>query len=219
MQISDVGSGGWFKSMKSLMLLAMIVLGVALPKVTLAQGETSPKETQLPPPRTQELNERRTQKELTKLGADPSWVLLTRKASELGFTAKENGGIVETAAQAGREEIPATRLAVFPYFREKSPDLAALISVTHGNRKYYAFDIAANGDFQNVTEWTVRDREVMEAHSWWHCVVSKLGPDCGAPCVAALASCPKTDWKAYLLCLAERCGPCFGQVVGGCFGQ
>jgi hypothetical protein len=44
--------------------------------------------------------------------------------------------------------------------------LAALINISDRKEKYYALVIAANGDFQKVTEWTVRDSKVVEAHSW-----------------------------------------------------
>jgi hypothetical protein len=210
--------GARSNSMRCLVILAMMCFSV-LVEVSIAQSPSPAQQMQFGSPRTEELTEQATQTQLKRLAADASWKLLTRKAEELGFTARGVGGSVKATGEPVRGRQPSAQVEVFPYAKEGSSDSAGLVNVSEGSNKYYALLVAENGDFENATEWTVRNNEVVKAHSWWRCVLAKLSKECGTPCGGAVVSCVKSDWRAYLLCLAGKCGPCFIQAAIGCIGQ
>ena len=212
--------GARSNSMRCLVILAMMALGL-LSKV--ASGQPSPQgaaeQMHFSTPRTQEVSKEATQQELTDLARNASWSLLTAKATQLGFTAKEGSLRIQATGEARGRAAVSARIDVFPYAKEGSSDSAALVNVSAGDERYSALLVATNDDFENATEWKVEDNKVVEAHSWWHCVVTQLAPQCGITCGATLATCPKPDWKALVGCMAKGCGPCFVQVVYGCIHQ
>lgn len=82
------------------------------------------------------------------------------------------------------------------------------------NEQVYDFLLEApGGDFARAREFTVRDGEVVDAHSWWSAWVGCLQRSCLSTCLSSLVACSGT-WAAYFWCVAAACGGCVLRCAG-----
>jgi hypothetical protein len=66
---------------------------------------------------------------------------------------------------------------------------------------------APGGNFRQTREYTIKDDQLVEAHSWWSAWTGCLNRDCASTCLNALWSCTGT-WTDYFWCVVSRCGGC-----------
>lgn len=117
-------------------------------------------------------------------------------------------GLFKGRDEAGKLQTTNTQFYMRDYTKPGSGDLAALLQIQMGTRKFSFFLIAQNGDFDNATEFARgQDGEISEKHAagFWHCMWHGLS-GIGGTCANALITCPKTGWAAYAGCVALRCG-------------
>jgi hypothetical protein len=125
---------------------------------------------------------------------------------------------------------PNTRITqtfiVQNYHKQGSSDAVAIGSLTvsskgPGEDESTTYDfalIAADGDFENVTELTVDEMDkVVVANSMYSCVRNYLIKRCTSVCATAAITCTGT-WVAYLACVGVACGGCVtvGVTCCGC---
>jgi hypothetical protein len=90
----------------------------------------------------------------------------------------------------------------------------ATISAGKNKDEYEMLLEAPDGDFARFTELTIDETgKVVEADSWWTAFTGCL-PQCGGPCLTALAECRGT-WIEYIGCVLWRCVGC-GVKCAGC---
>lgn len=83
----------------------------------------------------------------------------------------------------------------------------ATIRAGQYSTSYQALLEARNGNFNQVTEYTIAGDQLAQAESWWTAVVSCLSGSCATVCLGALVSCAGA-WAAYVLCVLAACGGC-----------
>lgn len=83
----------------------------------------------------------------------------------------------------------------------------ATITAGENSATYESLLEARNGNFNQVTEYTITDNRLTQAESWWSAVVGCLSGSCATVCLGALVSCTGA-WAAYLACVLVACGAC-----------
>lgn len=112
-------------------------------------------------------------------------------------------------------------IKVQDYEKRGSKDHAALVEVTVSAEKkkevYRMYLVAPGGNFNKAVEYTVKEGQVVKAHSWWTRTRACLRSRCIAACISSLFTCTGT-WAAYLWCVIGICGGCFTRcsLCAGC---
>ena len=134
-------------------------------------------------------------------------VLGVRYRAQAGaeITAPREFGVTASVQQVEFEI--RVRSLVMPGTANQAAIATATISAGENSSTYEAFLEARNGNFNQVTEYTIAGNRLTQAESWWTALVRCLSGSCATTCLGALVSCTGA-WAAYVLCVLAACGGC-----------
>jgi hypothetical protein len=129
------------------------------------------------------------------------------------YRAQASGEVIaprvfgETASVQQVEFEVRIRSLTMPGTANQAAIATATISAGENSSTYEAFLEARDGNFNQITEYTITGNRLTQAESWWSAVVRCLSGSCATVCLGALVSCTGA-WAAYLLCVLAACGGC-----------